>query len=284
MGGKMHKRGHSMTELYEKFFELVDSEKQIVLVVLDEIDILAEKGSYQFFYTLTRAETELKNASLSIIGITNRVSLINALDGRLRSSLAQEEILFPPYNAVQLQDILKQRSKIAFMDNVLDKGVIEKCSALGSQEHGDARKSLKLMDTAGWIAEWNGSAKVKEEHVDVAQEKLDIDIIINSIKSQPRQVQLVILSLLNLVEKGKKKITTGDVHSEYENLAKETFLTPVSLERLSNIITELDSYGIIKSTVTSFGRYGRTKIIDIPWSEKVRKKSRTLLMSFIYGG
>ena len=36
------------------------------------------------------------------------------LDPRVKSSLSEEEVLFPPYNALQIQDILKKRSEKAF--------------------------------------------------------------------------------------------------------------------------------------------------------------------------
>ena len=59
-------------------------------------------------YNLTRMNSELKHSTISIIGISNDLSFTNNLDPRVKSSLSEEEIVFPPYNAIQLQHILRE--------------------------------------------------------------------------------------------------------------------------------------------------------------------------------
>jgi cell division control protein 6 len=67
-----------------------------------------------FLYSLTRLNQELNNAQISIIGISNDVTFLENIDPRVRSSLGEEEFVFPPYNAIQLQDILNERCLIDF--------------------------------------------------------------------------------------------------------------------------------------------------------------------------
>ena len=67
----------------------------------------------------------------------------NYIDPRVKSSLSEEEIIFPPYNALQIQDILRKRSELAFKPNAIEEGVIPKCSAFAAREHGDARRALE---------------------------------------------------------------------------------------------------------------------------------------------
>jgi len=57
------------------------------------------------------------------------------LDPRVKSSLGEENLIFPPYDAGQLQDILKQRVEIAFKPESMDSDVVPLCSALAAQEH-----------------------------------------------------------------------------------------------------------------------------------------------------
>ena len=52
---------------------------------------------------------------------------------------------FNPYDAQQLQDILRERVKIALHQDVIGDGVIEMCAGLAAQEHGDARCALDLL-------------------------------------------------------------------------------------------------------------------------------------------
>lgn len=139
--------------VYSKFTDLVDERKQLILVVLDEIDQAVKKIDDNFIYSLTRMNSELKNAQISIIGISNSLTFLDNLDPRVRSSLGEEEIVFAPYNAPQLIDILRERANGAFKPGVLEEGVIEKCAAYAAREHGDARRALDLLRVAGELAD-----------------------------------------------------------------------------------------------------------------------------------
>ncbi|MEE9406420.1 MAG: AAA family ATPase, partial [Candidatus Aenigmarchaeota archaeon] len=161
--------------VYKIFYEAVDSRPQNLILVLDEIDALVKKVGDEILYNLTRVNPELKQAKISIVGISNDVSFIDALDPRVKSSLSEEEIIFPPYNATQLKDILSNRSTRAFRGGALEAGVIEKCAALAAQEHGDARKALDLLRVAGEMAERKKALNVTTSFVDIAEDKLDLD-------------------------------------------------------------------------------------------------------------
>ena len=84
------------------------SATQIVIFILDEIDQLVKKAGDEIIYNLTRVNAELKQAQVSIIGISNDLTFSNNLDPRVKSSLSEEELVFPPYNAPQIQSILKR--------------------------------------------------------------------------------------------------------------------------------------------------------------------------------
>jgi len=136
-------------QVYKTFFDVIDQKSQIIILIIDEIDSLVQKTGDEILYNLTRVNQDLKKARLSVVGITNNLGFIETLDPRIRSSLSEEELIFPPYNALQLQDILRNRASLAFIPNSLGDGVIEKCAALAAQEHGDARRALDLLRVAG---------------------------------------------------------------------------------------------------------------------------------------
>ena len=246
--------------LYKKFFDVLDSRKWIVILVLDEIDNLVNKIGDNFLYNLTRINTELKRAKMSIIGITNEISFRESLDARVRSSLSEEEVLFTPYNAIQLKDILNERAKNAFFDNVVSDSVISKCAAIAAQEHGDARRALDLLRVAGELAERDGAEKVDEKYVDMAQDKLDLDRVTEVIRSQPKQSKAVLYAIIRA---GKNGVMTGDVLEEYKRICKVNGLNVLTQRRVSDLITEYDMLGIITTRVVSKGRYGRTREISL---------------------
>ena len=142
LGGSVPATGLPTDSVYAKFVEMIDNKKQVVVIVLDEIDQAVKKISDNFIYSLTRMNAELKNAQISLIGISNSLTFMDNLDPRVKSSLGEEELVFPPYNALQLRDILKERADKAFVENALEEGVIAKCAAYAAREHGDARREI----------------------------------------------------------------------------------------------------------------------------------------------
>jgi len=128
-------------EIYRRFINILDKEKRVVIFVLDEIDQLVKKAGDEILYNLTRLNSELKNTTISIVGISNDLLFTDNIDPRVKSSLSEEELVFPPYNAIQLQDILRQRAMNAFREGIVGEGVIEKCAAYAAREHGDARRA-----------------------------------------------------------------------------------------------------------------------------------------------
>ena len=203
-----------------------------------------KKTGDDILYNLTRMNQDLKKARLAIIGITNDLSFIDNLDPRVKSSLGEEEMIFPPYNAVQLQDILRARAHLAFEGDVIKEGVIEKCAALAAQEHGDARRALDLLRVAGELAERDAEGTVSTNYVDKAEDKIDLDRVVEIAKTQPRQSQAILWCILNLAEKNKHEIQTGDVFNMYQEVCKQQGLKPLTNRRISDLIAELDMFGI----------------------------------------
>jgi cell division control protein 6 len=250
-------------EVYKAFFDALEKEKQIILLVLDEIDQLVKKVGDEILYNLTRINEELKNTQIAIIGISNDLTFVENLDPRVKSSLSEEEIVFPPYNALQIQDILRQRAEKAFKKDALEQGVIEKCSAYAAREHGDVRRALELLRVAGEIAERSDEAKLKIKHIDEADKKIEHDRIFDLIKTQPKQFQTTLYAILSIKQKTKNFIFTGEVYDLYKKICFKTALTPLTQRRISDILAEFDMLGIINAKVISKGRYGRTREISL---------------------
>ena len=261
-GGKVPATGLPTDEVYRLFMETIDDKKQLLILVLDEIDQLVGKAGDGILYNLTRINSELKNAEISIVGISNDLVFVDNLDPRVKSSLSEEEIIFPPYNAVQLKDILHERVALAFKKTTVEEGVVEKCAAYAAREHGDARRALELLRVAGEIAERKGEVKVEIKHLDHAEEKIERDRVMDIISSQPKQSQVALLSIFSTVAKDKQ-LFTGDVYDTYKKYCYDCGLKPLTQRRISDIIAELDMMGIINAKVVSKGRYGRTREISL---------------------
>jgi cell division control protein 6 len=280
-GRQIPPTGLPTDEVYNIFYKTLEQEKQVVILVLDEIDQLVKKIGDEVIYNLTRINTELKNSQLAILGISNDIMFADNLDPRVKSSLSEEELIFPSYNALQIQDILRKRSLEAVKENILDEGVIPKCAAYAAREHGDARRALELLRVAVELAERKGLQKISIKELDEAEEKIEKDRVLDIITTQPKQFQLVLYSILLLYEKNKQQniIFTGEIYLLYKELCNKTSLRPLTQRRVSDVIAEFDLLGIINAKVISKGRYGRTREVSVVTNETLNTKIKSLLES-----
>jgi cell division control protein 6 len=190
--------GLPTTTLYRKLFDILDKNGGNIVLVLDEIDALLDKIGDDILYNITRINNEVANTKITIVGISNKPTFIDNLDPRIKSSLSEEEMVFPPYNATEIKDILEERIRTAFNEANVEYGAITRCAALAAQENGDARRALDLLRVAAELCERDRCGRVTERFVNLAQEKLDKDRIIEIIRAQPKQSKLVLLAMLNL--------------------------------------------------------------------------------------
>ncbi|MGC8909621.1 MAG: Cdc6/Cdc18 family protein [Fervidicoccaceae archaeon] len=267
LGGKVPFTGLSIAELQKRLFKKVEALNGRVVVVLDEIDFLVKKQGDDILYKLIRMNEELSGSSVSIIGITNDLNLIEMLDPRVKSSLGEEEVVFPPYDAVQLKSILEERASLAFYDGALGEDVIPLCAALAAREHGDARKALDLLRMAGELAERAGKSKVTREDVEMARGELEKDKVYEVVSSLPLHAKLILASILDLTT-SRDSATTGEIFNEYSKKTALLGLETVTQRRVTDIISELDMMGLISARVVSRGRYGKTKVVKIQANRK----------------
>lgn len=264
-------------EIFTHFIHELDKKRVILVLILDEVDQLVKKAGDGVLYNLTRLNGELKQAEISLIGISNDLLFIDQIDARVKSSLSEEEMIFPPYDAVQLQKILLQRAKIAFREKVVGEGVIEKCAAYAAREHGDARRALELLRVAGELAERKSNDKISVEFIDEAEDKIERDRVLDTIETQPLQFKLTLQSILNVCDGIEKHVYTGDIFSTYLSLCKTCAVKPLTQRRVGDIIAELDMLGIINARVVSKGRYGRTREIRVALGEEMVSQINSLL-------
>lgn len=268
--------------VYTKFIDLIDSEKQLIVLILDEIDQTVKKISSDFLYNLTRLNSELSQTQICVVGISNNLTFLDEVDPRVKSSLSEEEIVFPPYNALQLQEILNERAKEAFKENVLENGVVAKCAAYAAREHGDARRALDLLRIAGELAERDGSDKILLKYIDESNSKIERDKILDIIRTEPKQFQLVLYSIIKLIENkskisGNESIFTGEVYNFYQDFCVQNRCESLTQRRVSDIIQEFDMLGIINVRVISKGRGGRMREIKLAITKNILEKAKKII-------
>ena len=260
--------GWSLDRVYDTMINYIDQGNKIFIIVLDEIDRILQKGD-DIFYFLTSMNEVLKQSKVSIIGITNNTVFTELLTPKIKSRLGEEKIVFPPYGAEQLQNILKKRAELAFEPGVIEEAVIPYCAALSAQDSGDARRALDLLRVSAEVAERHGDTSVTEAHVMFARNQIEMDAVKEVIETLPAQSKIVLRSIIEIHERNDNVVTTGYVYSVYKEICNMLNVNTLKEKMVANIISELDMLGIIHARVKSFGRNGRTREIELNISKDI---------------
>ena len=279
--------GYSGTFIYESLLSYCEKNRSILIIGLDEIDKV--KDLDELIYALTRANDDLQESSITVIGISNQLTFKDRLDSRTKSSLCEKELVFPPYNANELRAILRDRVDKAFKPKVVSDSAVNLAAAMAAQESGDARAAVMLMLRAGELAEKEGLARVTDAEVKKAKEEVEEEIVMDMVSTLPEQQQLVLYAIacLTTEKKGIKRFTdnepmlySGEVYDEYKKIAAKLNTSTVSTRWFQEYINELEMYGILLTTSTGRGFKGQSRLIKLGFDGiKIKKVIEKHLMS-----
>ncbi len=273
--------GYSNAFVYEKLLKYAGLGKQLI-IVLDEVDKVRDLD--ELIYALTRANDELQQGGIALIGISNNLFFKDRLDSRTKSSLLQREMVFPPYDASELKEILRARVQTAFKPDRVQESAISLAAALAAQETGDARTAVMLMLRAGEEADRNAEEIVSDRHVSLAKTRVEEEVTLNMVETLPKQQQLVLytLSLMTVQGKGYGKLNgnrqqgvffSGDAFREYERVTTGLGEQPVSSRWFREYVNELDTYGLLLTTASGKGVRGTTTLIRLGFDAKKLKSA-----------
>ncbi|HYM40510.1 MAG TPA: hypothetical protein VEY12_10305, partial [Thermoplasmata archaeon] len=198
------------------------------------------------------------------------------LDSRVRSRMGTASVYFPPYREDEILAIIEGR-RDAFRPETLAPGVLRRCARLAAEEHGDARRALDLLRTAGEVADAEGAARVELCHVERADTVLQAERTTRVIQDLPIQ-EIVLVNALSLAaneaygtiaDEGKvtppenPAVPTDVVFKRYCRQAAFWNLCPKGRRRFLDFLQDLEMHGLIGSATESSGRYGRRKLVWI---------------------
>jgi cell division control protein 6 len=251
-GQSIPRKGIGAADYRDITWELLEKEHvDAFVVILDEIDKLDGDALLR---SLSRArESGKADAFIGVVCISNKIAYRERLSERVDSSLQDNELVFDPYDATQLEAILNRR-RDAFADEVLGDGVISKTAALAAREHGDARKAIDMLYEAGRLAEKERADQVTEKHVDVALKRAEINRFQKLVSGQTAHVKHILRALALLTEqRDGDKFRTAEVYDTYEKIAEQEGATPLSYDRVQRLLKEQAFLGVTESEHTGGG-------------------------------
>jgi cell division control protein 6 len=243
-------KGIGSSEYMTYLYDLIE-DIDVFVAIIDEID---KQDGDDILFKLSRAEESGKtDCYIGVIAISNKIEYYDRLGERVKSSFQDEELVFHPYDAYQLRDILEKRHD-AFAPGILDEDVIPKVSALAAQEHGDARKAIDILASAGEIASRNGDSSVTEDHVDVAQEYAAVSRVQEIISGSTPQSRYALFALAYLEEvRVDGGASTGEIYRVYEEMCRIEDTNVLSRQRVLELLKEWAFNDITENRYTGGG-------------------------------
>lgn len=265
------KRGYSPQDLIEIIIDFLNSQNLHLLIVLDELSYLINKGG-DLIYSLTRINDDSVNAPqrLSIIGIVREILCLNDLDSSTLSTLQKNIIKFNDYSLEQIFDILKYRVEISLKKDVISDEIIELISEI-VMKNGDIRYGLNLLWRACKIAESKNLKFVAADCVRLGNQELIPFSTQDVLKYMTTQKLLFLLAIIKTLNKNKETQTSIiEALKLYRVICEAVVLKPRSHSQLWNYIQEYKRENLISIKITSEKNGGRKTsiaIYEIPLSK-----------------
>ena len=253
--------GWNKTQATKEFISVVKEMKQHVIIVLDEVDYALKESGDDILMKLSRIN-ERAGKTVSSVIISNDVKVADYIKPRTMSRFGRVKVIFPPYNADELYDILKDRAGHAFKAGVVSDVILKKIGEIEGSRGGDARKALELLDACAKVTISKGSDKISLEYVESAEKSLEKDQIIKVLTSLTRHQKILYLAILKGDD--KKKAGTG-VFSQYKKDCKSYNETPLSERRIRTFLVEFSELGLIES--------------EVGWLKDLKKKNRKITIT-----
>jgi cell division control protein 6 len=277
---KRYTKGISLEELMLRIEAALEPYAGYLIIFVDEVDNIRRDRDTFLGFLVRRLPQKIK-AKVILVFASNRLNWADQLDPRIQSFLKVNELIFKPYDAVDLQKILRIRVEKALRPGSLEPGVIEKIAALASQQHGDARKAVAMLTMGAHLAEKAGS-NITLELVDQVADEIEQDRYVMMIRTAPVHLQAAMAAVIEAARsRPGASVATGQVWDAYQSFCSRAQLKPAATRTFGDLLAELDMYSLVRSRILSRGRYGRTReiILDLPRST-VSKLYRAILLNF----
>jgi cell division control protein 6 len=250
--------GWTRAKALDEFHAILNAEQMQVLIVLDEIDYVLKEAGDDILYRLSRINDSVKS-NISTLIISNDVKVSDYLKPRTMSTFGRVKVIFSPYTAEQLFDILKDRARFAFKEGVVSEPVLKKIAEIEAERDGDARKALELLDSCAKISIAKKRDKITLDLVNEADANLERDQLLNMVSTLTKQQRLVYLSVL----RHEKDVMAGaDVYKLYLETCQSYNIKPLSERRVRSFIVNLNELGLIHS--------------EVGWLSDLKKKARKI--------
>jgi len=275
------KIGWNRAKTIDEFNKVLNRiENQNILVILDEVDFALRESGDDILYRMSRINSQVK-ANVSTIIISNDVRVSDYIKPRTQSAFGRIKIIFSPYTADELFDIIKERTKFAFKKDVISDQVIRKIAEIEAQRGGDVRRALELVDACAKVAIAKRREKITIDLVDEADRSLEENSVLNIIASLPKHQKILYLAVLKNEQEGLE-MDGVEVYKKYVELCSSYNIEPLTERRIRSFLINLNELSLIDSEVGWLKTMKKkARKISIPLDKALKTKAEKLLRDSI---
>lgn len=256
--------GYSQQRVFDLLYDELDALGGTVVIVLDEIDNIGQSDDILYGLPRARSNDYVSDVRPVVIGISNDFQFRDNLSPKVKDTLAEKEILFPPYDANQLRPILKPRAEKAFYDGVLSEDVVPLCAALAAQDSGSARQAIRLLREAGELAKGEGVDTIEDDHVREAQSELEKNQLFEGMQQLTTQGHAVLSALAYFEATDTAPAKSSALYDRYKKFCDGLDADSISERRVRDHLSDMDMLGLIttyeRNEGISAGRYHEYEI------------------------
>lgn len=242
---------------------IVKSNKRFILV-LDEIDVLLKKNTVDIVYQMSRFNDDVTSKSSVSMILISQENVLERLDKASLSSFKRTNVVhFDRYSRDELRDIVSERATLALKDGSYNEDAID-LIADNSEEYGDARFAIDLLDKSARIAENRTEGRVTAEDVRAAKAMIYSVVTTTKLETLDKNRALVLLAICRS-SKNLGYVTIAASEKTYAVVCEEYNTTARKHTQFWTYVTDLEKVGLIKIVNQKIedGRGGVTSYISI---------------------
>ncbi len=256
-------RGFSSDDMSRILKNHLSKNKRMLVIILDEVNVLLKKSSVDLIYQITRMSDPIsRSAPVSLILISQE-SIYEMMDEASISTFKRSTaVKFDRYSHDELKSIVQERAEYALFPGRISEEAIEQI-ADSSDEYGDARVAIELLERASVIAEEGTTGEVTVEDVRAAKASIYSTVSESKLATLDINRKLVLLSVSRAM-KQNVVIMISAAEKTYAIVCEEYEVQARKHTQFWKYVQDLEKVGFLRTKVVTDGKNGRTTKISLP--------------------
>ncbi|MBQ4411654.1 MAG: AAA family ATPase [Candidatus Methanomethylophilus sp.] len=254
-------RGFALDELISILVRSVESKKEALVIILDEVDVMLKGPKKNIIYQLSRLPEQLSAGSISLI-LISQYPLATMIDEASMSTFRRSNMIsFARYTLDELLAIVRYRAGLALSDGALSDesaGLIANVSS----EYGDARYALEILERAAHVAEAAGESEVTPDCIRTASASVYSDVSEVKLNNLDRNKKIVLLAISRAI-KSAASVSMTKCEKTYAVVCEEYNVPAKKHTQFYTYVMDMEKMALLRTEVKREPDGGRVTYISI---------------------